>query len=65
MRLKGIKKEEIEYLKNSLYPNQTLQERIICVFQFLSKYGMEFLNLLYEKLPIDYTKHYILEIKSN
>jgi bacillithiol biosynthesis cysteine-adding enzyme BshC len=46
----------------SIYPDNSLQERIINVSYFFVKYGMEFVHRLYDIFPLDYTRHHYIKI---
>jgi bacillithiol synthase len=47
---------------NNLYPNGNLQEREFTITHFLNKYGLEFPQLLKDKLSVDSFEHQILQL---
>lgn len=49
--------------RESLYPNNLPQERGLNIFYFLVKYGVDFVNRLYDTFPSDYTRHHYLSIE--
>lgn len=53
---------QISKAQNLLYPNNNLQERELCIINFINKYGFDFLDWLYNELDILEFKHQILEI---
>jgi bacillithiol biosynthesis cysteine-adding enzyme BshC len=64
--LKASKKQNtiltkrVHLAKNSLYPNQHLQERVFNITPFLIKYGFAFLDRLYKTIDIKHHDHQIL-----
>lgn len=53
---------QIKKAKNSIYPNDNLQERELGILNFLNKYGFDFFDWLYNELNIHEYKHQILEL---
>jgi bacillithiol biosynthesis cysteine-adding enzyme BshC len=49
-------------LSNALYPSKTLQERQLGGIYFLSRYGVDFLQQVYEAIRPDCLDHQLLEI---
>jgi bacillithiol biosynthesis cysteine-adding enzyme BshC len=58
-----ILKEQIYKVKNNLFPQNKLQERVLNILPFLIKYGFEFIDLLYEKVDVGKIDHQIIEVK--
>lgn len=56
--LKRLKKA-----RNSIYPNGDLQERSLNILYFLIKYGLSFMDDLYQSFPLDYKEHHYLSIE--
>lgn len=54
--------KQITYLKDNLFPNNYLQEKGLNVFYFLNKYGLDFVNYLMERMPLDFKYHHYIEI---
>lgn len=55
--------DHVNALRNSIYPDGTLQERVLNIFMFLSKYGPEFIsNLLKASRGFEEGEHYFVEI---
>ncbi len=48
----------------SVYPNETLQERYINIVYYLNKYGMDLVKKMVETTDIDNFNHQIIEISS-
>jgi len=48
---------QISKAQNLLYPNNNLQERELCIINFVNKYGFDFLDWLYNELDILEFKH--------
>jgi uncharacterized protein YllA (UPF0747 family) len=53
---------QIQKARRFLYPNDSLQERVLNLLYFLNKYGYEFLRTLLT-IPLDYKKHHYLQIE--
>lgn len=53
---------QLTKVQNVLYPKQNLQERELNLIYFVNKYGMDFLNWLYDEIKIDKFHHQILEM---
>lgn len=71
LKSKAIKSQEIKYeaalrqitkVQNSLLPNGNLQERELGITNFVTRYGMDFFDWIYNELDIHEFKHQILEI---
>jgi uncharacterized protein YllA (UPF0747 family) len=56
----AILTQRIHLAKNSLHPNQHLQERVFNITPFLIKYGLTFLERLYKTIDIKHHDHQIL-----
>jgi uncharacterized protein YllA (UPF0747 family) len=52
----------LDTILNSLYPEKKLQERVINILSFLTRYGFGLLPQLETKLSLDTTAHQVLEI---
>ncbi|MDI6703224.1 MAG: bacillithiol biosynthesis cysteine-adding enzyme BshC [bacterium] len=67
--VKGIKKREMAFtqqiykIKNSIYPDNSLQERTLNIFHFLLRYGLDFIKALFNAFPLDYYKHHFLSLE--
>lgn len=55
-------RDRIYRLWHALYPNRGLQERMINVSYFISKYGMAFVKELYDALESEQTSHQLLHL---
>lgn len=53
---------QLEKVKNSIFPNNSLQERTINYFYFSNKYGMNFYKWLINEIAIDKFEHQIIEL---
>jgi bacillithiol biosynthesis cysteine-adding enzyme BshC len=53
---------QIDRTAINLYPNANLQERELNFVNFANKYGMDFINLIFEKLEINKFEHQIIEM---
>ncbi len=71
LKSKSIKSQEGKYeatvrqiskARNSIYPNDNFQERELCIVNFINKYGIDFLDWVYNELDIHEFKHQILEL---
>ncbi|MDH4221989.1 MAG: bacillithiol biosynthesis cysteine-adding enzyme BshC [candidate division Zixibacteria bacterium] len=58
-----ILKEQIYKVKNNLFPQNKLQERVLNILPFLIKYGFEFIDLLYDKVDVEKIDHQLIEVK--
>lgn len=58
-----ILREQIYKVKNNLFPENKLQERVLNILPFLIKYGSEFIDLLYEKVDVEKIDHQLIEVK--
>ena len=54
--------QRIHLAKNSLYPNQRLQERVFNITPFLIKYGFVFMDRLYKTIDIKQHDHQIIKL---
>lgn len=61
-RRSAIMTQRIQLAKNSLYPNQHLQERVFNIMPFLIKYGFTLMDRLYKALDIEHHDHQILKL---
>jgi bacillithiol biosynthesis cysteine-adding enzyme BshC len=55
-------KEELYFVRDRLYPQNTFQERIFNATHFLNRYGFEFIDYLYENLDLKSVDHQVLEL---
>jgi bacillithiol biosynthesis cysteine-adding enzyme BshC len=55
--------QDIYSLKAQIEPSGTLQERKVNIFWFLARYGLCFIDRLFEALPLDYKHHYYLSVE--
>ncbi|MCB0742884.1 MAG: bacillithiol biosynthesis cysteine-adding enzyme BshC [Ignavibacteriae bacterium] len=71
LKTKSLKAQEVKFdatvrqitkARNSVYPNDNLQERELCIINFVNKYGFDFFDWLYNELDIHEFKHQILEL---
>ena len=53
---------QVERAYTTLYPEKTLQERVLNVFYFLARYGPGLLNDLYQAADIGYSNHKLVYI---
>jgi bacillithiol biosynthesis cysteine-adding enzyme BshC len=53
---------QVERAYTTLYPEKTLQERVLNVFYFLARYGPGLLNDLYEAADVGYSNHKLVYI---
>ena len=53
---------QIDKASKALYPNSNLQEREINFIYFANKYGMDFLNKIFEELEINKFEHQTLKL---
>jgi uncharacterized protein YllA (UPF0747 family) len=51
-----------DLLSHALFPNKTLQEREIAAIYFVSRYGPELLQGLYELIQADCLDHQIVSV---
>jgi bacillithiol biosynthesis cysteine-adding enzyme BshC len=51
-----------ELLSNALYPNKTLQEREVAGIYFISRYGTEFLQTVYDAINPECLDHQIISL---
>jgi len=54
--------QHIDKLHNHVYPDNSLQERVLNVLPYLLKYGFGFIDRLYEAMDISNTDHQVLEL---
>jgi len=57
-----IMTQRIHLSKNSLYPNQHLQERVFNITPFLLKYGFTLIDKLYKAVDIKHHDHQIIKL---
>ena len=55
-------KEELYLVQDLLHPQNTFQERIFSPIHFLSRYGFEFTDFLYQKIDLENFDHQVLEL---
>jgi len=58
----AIMTKRIQLAKNSLYPNQHLQERVFNITPFLIKYGFTLMDRLYKAVDIKHHDHQVLKL---
>lgn len=54
--------EEAAYLSQSLFPQETLQERVYCVLPFLAAHGLDLADRVYEAINPDCHDHQVLMV---
>lgn len=54
--------QQIHKAQNSLYPNNNFQERELNILPYLFKYGLGFIDQLYESLDISNFEHQVIKI---
>lgn len=54
--------QRIHLAKSSLYPNQSLQERVFNITPFLMKYGFTLMDRLYQAVDIKHHDHQLLKL---
>ncbi len=57
-----IANRQIEELFATLWPNGGLQERTINVFSYLNKYGLNFIDWIFDAIDLDDKDHRIIEL---
>ena len=57
-----ILRDQIYKVKNNLFPEDKLQERMISIVFFLAKYGFDFIDTLYDSMDINAQDHQILNL---
>lgn len=65
--LAQVRKDEtmnrrIDSVYSSLYPNMHLQERVVNVFTYINKYGMNFIDWIYDVVDLDDRGHRIVNL---
>jgi len=55
-------RDKIYRLWHTIYPNRNFQERSINIFYFLSRYGINFINFLYEQIDCEQQAHQLLDL---
>jgi len=53
---------QIDKVTNNIYPNNTLQERMLNITYFLNKYGDEFIKKLFDDIDICNFKQHVIEV---
>jgi bacillithiol biosynthesis cysteine-adding enzyme BshC len=53
---------QIDKVTNNIYPNHTMQERVINVTYFLNKYGDEFIKKLFDETDVCIFKQHVIEV---
>ena len=53
---------QIDRAAINLYPNSNLQERELNFINFANKYGMDFINLIFDNLEINKFEHQVIEM---
>ena len=61
-RQNTILTQRFQLLKNRLYPNERLQERIFNITPFLIKYGLTLTERLYKALDLNHHDHQLLKL---
>ena len=59
-RRRGILTRQVNSLLTTLYPSGGFQERQINIFYFLSRYGPEFLDELYDAIDLSDPDHKLI-----
>jgi bacillithiol biosynthesis cysteine-adding enzyme BshC len=54
--------EEAAYLSQSLFPQETLQERVYCVLPFLAAHGLDLVDRVYQAINPDCHDHQVLMV---
>ena len=54
--------KQIDKVRNILYPNNTLQERVVNFSYFTNKYGIDIIKWLFNQIIINKFEHQIIEI---
>jgi uncharacterized protein YllA (UPF0747 family) len=54
--------QRIHLAKNSLYPNQRLQERLFNITPFLIRYGFTLMDRLYQAVDIKHHDHQLFKL---
>jgi bacillithiol biosynthesis cysteine-adding enzyme BshC len=54
--------QRFQLLKNSLYPNQRLQERVFSIIPYLIKYGSPLTEKLYKAIDLNHHDHQLLKL---
>jgi uncharacterized protein YllA (UPF0747 family) len=62
LRRSEVVSRHAEALSNSLYPENTLQERTIAGIYFLARHGTQLLQSIYDSIRTDCLDHQILEL---
>ncbi|NBC17702.1 MAG: bacillithiol biosynthesis cysteine-adding enzyme BshC [Bacteroidetes bacterium] len=55
-------RDQLDKARANLYPEGTLQERVISVFYFLNKYSLHLLPSLQETLSLDTSAHQVVQV---
>ena len=53
--------KQLSKILNSVYPENTLQERYLNIIYFLNKYGMDFISHLKDNMDIEVYSHQVIE----
>lgn len=59
---KKTERERLERLHNNLYPNRGMAERSIAPVYFISRYGQNVIDFVFNKLDIDTNKHELVKL---
>jgi bacillithiol synthase len=54
--------EEAAYLSQSLFPQETLQERVYCALPFLAAHGLDLVDRIYQAINPDCHDHQVLTV---
>ena len=57
-----VLERQLENVRNRLYPENKLQERIVNVTSFLVRYGAELIPMIDERLELDGSLHQVIEL---
>ncbi len=62
LRRKQQEQTEIDYLCNSVYPHQHLQERFYSILPFLAQHGPNLIDSIYENIHVSCLDHRVLPV---
>lgn len=62
LRRKQQEQSEIDYLSNSIYPHQHLQERFYSILPFLAQHGPALIDSIYENIHVSCPDHRVLSV---
>lgn len=53
---------QVERVVQQLFPDNSFQERVVNIIYFLIKYGPDFLDTIYKRLPSESNKHLLIKL---